>query len=42
MKYLISEGLLNGDCMTVTGKTIGENLESLPGLQENQSVFPSD
>ena len=39
MKYLISEGLLNGDCMTVTGKTIGENLESLPGLQENQSVI---
>jgi len=30
---------LNGDCMTVTGKTIGENLESLPGLRENQSVI---
>ena len=39
MKYLLSEGLLNGDCMTVTGKTIGENLESLPGLRENQSVI---
>ncbi len=32
MKYLLAEGMLNGDCMTVTGKTIAENLEPLPGL----------
>jgi dihydroxy-acid dehydratase len=32
---------LDGDCLTVTGKTIAENLKSLPGLQEGQDViFP--
>jgi dihydroxy-acid dehydratase len=39
MKYLLAEGLLNGDCMTVTGKTIGENLAELPGLKDGQDVF---
>ncbi len=39
MKYLLQEGLLNGDCMTVTGKTIAENLASLPGLKAGQDVF---
>ena len=39
MKYLLGEGLLNGDCMTVTGKTIAENLAELPGLKEGQDVF---
>ncbi|WP_430592473.1 dihydroxy-acid dehydratase [Humidisolicoccus flavus] len=29
MKALLDEGLLNGDCMTVTGKTVAENLEAL-------------
>lgn len=29
MRTLLDEGLLNGDCMTVTGKTIGENLEQI-------------
>jgi dihydroxy-acid dehydratase len=29
MKSLLSEGLLHGDCMTVTGKTLGENLEEI-------------
>lgn len=32
MKYLLEEGLLNGDCLTVTGKTIAENLENVPSL----------
>ncbi len=32
MKYLLQEGLLSGDCVTVTGKTVRENLEPLPGL----------
>lgn len=38
MKYLLSEGLLHGDCMTVTGKTIAENLAPLPGLSEGQPI----
>ncbi|MDV7698305.1 dihydroxy-acid dehydratase [Chryseobacterium soli] len=32
MKYLLSEGLLHGDCLTVTGKTLSENLENVPDL----------
>jgi dihydroxy-acid dehydratase len=39
MKYLLAEGLLNGDCLTVTGKTIAENLAELPGLKQGQEVF---
>jgi dihydroxy-acid dehydratase len=38
MKYLLEKGLLDGDCLTVTGKTVGENLENLPGLKEGQDV----
>jgi dihydroxy-acid dehydratase len=32
MKYLLEKGFLHGDCMTVTGKTIRENMESIPAL----------
>jgi dihydroxy-acid dehydratase len=32
MKYLLQEGFLNGDCLTVTGKTLAENLASVPDL----------
>ena len=39
MKYLLQEGLLNGDCLTVTGKTVAENLAPLPGLKAGQDVF---
>ena len=35
MKYLLQEGLLHGDCMTVTGKTIAENLADVPNLDFN-------
>lgn len=41
MKLLLEEGLLHGDCLTVTGKTIAENLASIPPLQENQQVIRS-
>lgn len=41
MKYLLAEGLLDGSCMTVTGKTIAENLADLPGLHTGQSVIKS-
>ena len=39
MKYLLAEGLLHGDCLTVTGKTLAENLAELPGLAEGQEVI---
>jgi len=39
MKYLLEQGLLNGDCLTVTGKTVAENLQDLPGLKSGQDVF---
>ena len=39
MKYLLKVGLLHGDCMTVTGKTIAENLAELPDLQEGQDLL---
>ena len=39
MKYLLDKGLLNGDCKTVTGKTIAENVKDLPGLKEGQDVI---
>lgn len=32
MKYLLSKGLLHGDCLTVTGKTLAENLSTVPDL----------
>ncbi|MGB1447801.1 MAG: dihydroxy-acid dehydratase [Arenicellales bacterium] len=41
MRYLLSEGMLNGDCMTVTGHTVAENLEKLPDLSDGQRVFHS-
>ena len=39
MKYLLEKGLLNGDCLTVTGKTVAENLADLPGLSEGQEII---
>ena len=38
MKYLLEKGLLDGDCLTVTGRTLGENLEALPGFKEGQDI----
>src|SRR3990167_9110371 len=41
LKLLLKEGFLYGDCLTCTGKTLAENLESLSGLKEGQKViFP--
>jgi dihydroxy-acid dehydratase len=39
MKYLLKIGLLHGDCLTVTGKTVAENLENVPDLTEGQDVI---
>jgi dihydroxy-acid dehydratase len=38
MKLLLKEGLLNGDVLTVTGKTMAENLAEAPDLAEEQQV----
>jgi dihydroxy-acid dehydratase len=38
-KYLLEKGLLNGDCMTVTGKTMAENVAALDGLAEGQDII---
>lgn len=39
LKYLHSKGLIHGDCLTVTGKTIAENLAEVEDLQANQDVI---
>lgn len=38
LKYLLEKELLHGDCLTVTGKTLAENLTSVPSLTEGQDV----
>ena len=44
MKYMLKMGWLHGHCLTVTGKTIAENLESVPELEfeEQKVIFPVD
>ncbi len=37
-KMLLREGMLHGDCLTVTGKTLAENLEEMPDLDADQKV----
>ena len=40
MKYLLKKGMLHGDCMTVTGKTLAENLEEVADIEfDNQDVI---
>ncbi|MDA0833986.1 MAG: dihydroxy-acid dehydratase [Planctomycetota bacterium] len=39
MKYLLEKGFIDGSCMTVTGKTIAENLKDLNGLAEGQQII---
>ncbi|MEO2072195.1 MAG: dihydroxy-acid dehydratase [Zunongwangia sp.] len=42
-KFMLKHGLLHGDCMTVTGKTLAENLTDVPDLEEGQDViYPID
>lgn len=41
MKYLLENGMLDGSCMTVTGKTMAENLQDLPGLKVGQKIVHS-
>lgn len=39
LKYLLKNGLIHGDCMTVTGKTVAENLVNIPDLNDGQDVI---
>jgi dihydroxy-acid dehydratase len=39
MKYLLDEGMLNGDCLTVTGKTLAENLKNIPPITSDQEII---
>ena len=36
---MLQNGMLHGDCMTVTGKTLAENLEAVPNLKESQQLL---
>jgi len=38
LKFLLDEGLIEGDCLTVTGKTLAENVADLPELSEGQEI----
>jgi dihydroxy-acid dehydratase len=39
LKYLLEKGFITGDCLTVTGKTMAENLAALPGFKPGQDVI---
>jgi dihydroxy-acid dehydratase len=39
LKYLLEKGLIDGSCLTVTGKTLAENLKALEGLKEGQKII---
>lgn len=39
LKYMLEQGMLHGDCLTVTGKTLAENLQDVPSLAEGQEII---
>ena len=39
MRYLLEQGFLHGDCMTVTGKTVAENVKDVPPLKAGQQAI---
>ena len=39
MKMMLKEGLLHGDCLTVTGKTLAENLQEISPYPDNQKII---
>jgi len=39
LKFLLKEGMIDGKCKTVTGRTLAENLDSLPGLKDGQDLL---
>ncbi len=44
MKYMLAQGWLHGDCLTVTGKTIAENLAAAPSLdfEQQKIIYPKE
>ena len=42
MKTLLDGGLLDGECMTVTGRTLGENLEEISWKTDQKVIYPVD
>jgi len=44
MKYMLAQGWLHGDCLTVTGKTVAENLANVPDLNFDQQkiIYPKE
>ena len=41
MKSLLGEGFLHGDCMTVTGKTLGENIDEITWNPDQKVIYPA-
>lgn len=41
IKYLLNEGILSGDCITVTGETLSENMKNVPNMTFNQKIIYS-
>jgi dihydroxy-acid dehydratase len=41
MKSLMGEGLLTGDCMTVTGKTLAENIDQITWNPDQKVIYPA-
>ncbi|RLN93425.1 hypothetical protein BBJ28_00026390, partial [Nothophytophthora sp. Chile5] len=41
LKYLMNKGFINGDCLTVTGKTLAENISGVPDLSDNHEIIHS-
>ncbi|MCS3902872.1 dihydroxy-acid dehydratase [Methylohalomonas lacus] len=39
LKMLLDNDMIDGDCITVTGKTLAENLKDLPGLKQDQPII---
>ena len=39
LKFMLENNMLHGDCLTVTGKTLAENLADVPGLSEGQTII---
>ena len=39
LKFMLENNMLHGDCLTVTGNTLAENLASVPALKENQDLL---
>jgi Dihydroxyacid dehydratase/phosphogluconate dehydratase len=39
IKYLLNEGILLGDCLTVTGKTLSDNMKNIPNITFDQKII---